>query len=222
LTETDWLTSCDVQQLLDFIRPRTTERKRRLFACACCRRFWDRFQAEESRRAVEVAERFADGLASADELAHAQRLAWAAFNDRRWEANAGPAEAAQNPLAQDFLVSDQLMDSAWLASASLLEGLCQIDEPTAGEVQAQRDLIRDIFGNPFRRAVMLPAWRTETVTRLARWAYDERAFDTLPVLADALEDAGCDTPALLEHLREPGPHARGCWALDLILGLNEP
>ena len=75
----------------------------------------------------------------------------------------------------------------------------------------------EVFGNPFRPAGLDAAWRTANVVNLAKVIYDERRFDDLPVLADALEEAGCDNTDLLSHLRGPGPHARGCWALDLIL-----
>jgi hypothetical protein len=79
-------------------------------------------------------------------------------------------------------------------------------------------LVRCIFGNPFRPATLDPAWRTDTVVALARGIYDDRAFDRLPILADALQDAGCDNDDILNHCRDAGPHARGCWVVDLVLG----
>jgi hypothetical protein len=82
----------------------------------------------------------------------------------------------------------------------------------------QCTMIREIFGNPFRPATLDPAWRTDTVVALARGIYDDRAFDRLPILADALQDAGCDNDDILNHCRDAGPHARGCWVVDLILG----
>ncbi len=82
----------------------------------------------------------------------------------------------------------------------------------------QANLLRDIFGNPFHPVALDPAWRTEAVVALARAVYDDRAFDRLPVLADALEDAGCADADVLAHCRGDGPHVRGCWVVDLILG----
>src|SRR6185436_17280064 len=79
-------------------------------------------------------------------------------------------------------------------------------------------LVREVFGNPFRPVAVAPEWRTETVLAVARGAYAERAFDRLPILADALEGAGCDAAEVLAHCRGPGPHVLGCWALDLVLG----
>ena len=79
-------------------------------------------------------------------------------------------------------------------------------------------LIRCVFGNPFRPVSFEPSWLTSTVLALAEGIYHDRAFDRLPILADALQDAGCDTPEILEHCRGDGPHSRGCWPIDLILG----
>ena len=84
--------------------------------------------------------------------------------------------------------------------------------------EVQANLLRELFGNPFRIPGLDPRWRTSDVLGLARAIYEDKAFERMPILADALMDAGCDEPALLLHCREPAPHVRGCWALDLILG----
>jgi len=90
-----------------------------------------------------------------------------------------------------------------------------------GELYERRsviaDALREQLGNPFRPYMFDSAWRTETVVAFASGIEVERAFDRMPILADALEETGCDERAMLDHLRGPGPHARGCWALDLIL-----
>jgi len=78
-------------------------------------------------------------------------------------------------------------------------------------------LLRCIFGNPFRLVAFADFWRSETAVALATGIYEERAFDRLPILADALEEAGCDHADVLNHLRGPGPHARGCWVVDGVL-----
>ncbi len=83
------------------------------------------------------------------------------------------------------------------------------------------DLLRCIIGNPFRRVSLNHAWlqwNDGTVRKMAQAIYDDRAFDRLPILADALEEAGCNEPAILEHCRQPGEHVRGCWVVDLLLG----
>jgi hypothetical protein len=88
------------------------------------------------------------------------------------------------------------------------------------EQKAQAALIRDIFGNPFRPWQVDPAWLAwceGTIPKLAWSIYQERAFERLPILADALEEAGCANADLLDHLRGPDTHVRGCWALDAVL-----
>jgi hypothetical protein len=92
---------------------------------------------------------------------------------------------------------------------------------SANELAAQAALLRDIAGNPFRTVNFDPAWLARgggTLRSLARAVYDERSFDRLSILADALEEAGCDNPDVLDHCRGPGEHVRGCWVIDLLLG----
>jgi hypothetical protein len=79
-------------------------------------------------------------------------------------------------------------------------------------------LLRDIFGNPFRPVAFDPAWRTDTAVSLAKQMYESRDFGVMPILADALQDAGCDSDDVLGHCRGAGPHVRGCWVVDLVLG----
>jgi hypothetical protein len=88
----------------------------------------------------------------------------------------------------------------------------------SAERATQSELLRDIFGNLFRPVVFDPAWRSEPVSTLATGIYADRAFDRLPILADAFEEAGCDNADILNHCRGPGPHVRGCWVVDLVLG----
>jgi hypothetical protein len=89
---------------------------------------------------------------------------------------------------------------------------------TTAERPTQAALLRDIFGNPFRPVTLDPTWLTPTVKALAQAIYEERTFTDLPVIADALEDAGCANADILDHCRPPGEHVRGCWAVDLVLG----
>jgi hypothetical protein len=79
-------------------------------------------------------------------------------------------------------------------------------------------LLRDIFGNPFRPVAFDPSWRTSTAVALASQMYESREFSAMPILADALQDAGCEDADILGHCRGPGPHVRGCWVVDLVLG----
>ncbi len=78
--------------------------------------------------------------------------------------------------------------------------------------------LRDIFGNPFRPVPFSPSWRTSTAVALAAQMYESREFSAMPILGDALQDAGCDSADVLDHCRGEGPHVRGCWVVDLVLG----
>ncbi len=89
----------------------------------------------------------------------------------------------------------------------------------AFESEQQAELLRDIFGNPFRPVTFDPEWRTSTVMALAQQMYESRDFGAMPILADALQDAGCDSDDILSHCRDPQQvHVRGCWVVDLVLG----
>jgi hypothetical protein len=88
----------------------------------------------------------------------------------------------------------------------------------AKEMKQQTMILLEIIGNPFRPITLDPAWRTPGIVQLAWSLHEDRRFEDLPVLADALEEAGCREQSVLDHLRGPGPHVRGCWVLDLILG----
>ena len=94
----------------------------------------------------------------------------------------------------------------------------QEDERANAERRTHCDLIRELFGNPFCPVAFPPSWRTDTAITLARQMYDAREFSAMPILADALQDAGCDNDDVLNHCRAPGVHVRGCWVVDLVLG----
>ncbi len=214
MTDTEWLASADPEALVNFLRGRASDRKLRLFACACCRDIWPYLTEEVSRRSVEAAEAFADGQASKQELRAAKRAA-GAFSDVQ-----GAWVAAYVTVGAD----------AWTAAHDVLEHAVWAAVPHGGQllVTDQRaalarfaHLLRDVIGNPFRPALADPAWLTwadGTVPRLAQAIYEGRRFEQLPILADALEEAGCADAAILGHCRSPAAHARGCWGLDLLLG----
>lgn len=270
MTEAEYLAAKNPTPMLEFLgggnplrpecpAPPPSSRKLRLFACACCRAEWDRLTDPRSRRAVEVAERFADGLATPAEMRAA-----------RVQANEPPCDTLAPQSCPRCL--------AVAAAAVRVEDFRSIITPFASP-----GLVRDLFGNPFRpvepeecylddhycrthgrdlafvapglyrcpdgRAAFRATLATPAVQGIARRAYDCQDFAALPVLADALEEAGCEDGPLLRHLRtdrdcpgcgrrwdclpddrRPGcpwcgqvlprqaPHARGCWALDVVLG----
>jgi hypothetical protein len=95
----------------------------------------------------------------------------------------------------------------------------QITQETRHQLQrSQCEWLRCLFANPFRPVTLNPSWLTSSVLALAKGIYTDRAFDRMPILADALQDAGCDNEAILNHCRQSGEHCRGCWAVDLVLG----
>ncbi len=225
--ERTWLATTTPASLLRTLKGKRLPRQRRLFAVACCRRVLDQIAEPASRRAIEVAERFADGAAGREELQAAYAAAYAVmtliFERTQSSPAAGQAVARaawRLAYAAHLACAPSGMGEA---SAEIIKWASHVSPARrTEEKQAHCDLIRDIFGNPFRRRPAVApawlAWEGGTVPRLARAAYEERAFDRLPVLADALEEAGCTNEDVLGHLRARRPHARGWWALDLRLG----
>jgi hypothetical protein len=217
MDEKTWLTCTDPSPMLAFLRGRASDRKLRLFVVACCLRLWDLLDDRRSRNAVEVAERTADGLAAEEECRSAEGAARAV-----WEAQE-PRDPEQWPSTAEVAVG-----SAWavLARGPWEAALGWLLHSATGSRGApfkdpvyQCAVLRNLFGSlSFRLAALDPAWRTPTVRKLAEAIYEERAFDRLPILADALEEAGCNDAGVLGHCRGPGPHARGCWVTDLVLG----
>lgn len=197
---------------LRFPQTKSGRRKLRLYACGCSRRVWDLLPDVRLKKAVEMAERFADGLAD--------KAALATIHERVRPLNADgyfpklPIRAARAVGMAIEACGDSAFNAAFVMTALLPTPLAK---GKAGD-KLLCDLLRCVFGNPFRKPEFPKDWRTETVTALATGVYLERAFDRLPILADALEEAGCDDPAMLAHLRGDGPHCRGCWVVDLALG----
>jgi hypothetical protein len=224
VTETEWLDSSDPAPMLRYLRERqTSERKLRLLACACCRRIWHLLPDPRSQRAVEVAECFADHRASKRDLAFARTNALGAADSRAaggasWGAYWAVNSHASGPSLNNVLAATSVI----LPQASKR---CEADYSAdlARESSRQVGLIHEVFGNPFRPARVddyVLAWDGGLVRQLAEGIYEDRAFDRMPVLGDALEDAGCTSAAVLEHCRDRGEHVRGCWVLDLILGFE--
>jgi hypothetical protein len=203
MTESQWQAETDdPYSLINYLGRRVSSRKARLFACACFRRSKPELKRWE-QKIVEVAERYADGLVGEEELKQAE------------EESVGKSGVAWVTLTADWWTAVEAARAAgeWRDEA----GQCS--------------LVRDFFGNPFRplppkrgkrkwkeNLAAWLAWNDGTVRKIAQGVYDNCAFDSIPILGDALEDAGCTEVAILAHLRGPGPHVRGCWALDLILG----
>jgi hypothetical protein len=211
MMKSEWLECKDPEKLLKHLACKVSERKRRLFACACCRRIWDLLTDERSRFAVEVSERFADGLASIEELHEASEVAEAA---RVWGDQQAETWAAWNTASADLHTLLYWVHYwARVARAGGQESSDKHDKKKwKRELGAQADLIRELFGNPFQP---LPPRRFPAhVEGLAHSCYDGEVA-LFPVLADALEDLGEEQAAA--HCRKRA-HVKGCHVLDWILG----
>jgi hypothetical protein len=254
LTEVEWDRCTQPQKMLLALRAsgRASDRKLRLFAAACCRRIWPHLRDKRSRRVVEVSEEYADGRTTrrklnaawdrADMAAEGIHLSGAGDVDQ----SPSQAAAALRPDLDAALVAELAAATPGaIARGAAYERIWQTpgkgskerwaeDDAVrraaeAEEGQAQANLLRDIFGSPFRDPPPIPpgvfVWQEGTIIRMATAIYYERDLPSghlgpqrLAVLADALEDAGCQDAGLLEHLRGGGVHVRGCFAVDLVLG----
>jgi hypothetical protein len=186
-------------------------RKWRLVISACCSAIPALWQDVRVRPVLEGIERTADAGAPAGRTAgeivqRATEVGWVYNRDhdrvaQLIEQAIGAAFGAHDPYAaMDFL-------------------LAGLDGAFGERTREQCDFVREVFGNPFRSVPFSPNWRTDTAVTLARTMYEARDFGAMPILADALQDAGCDQPAILTHCRDTTlTHVRGCWVVDLVLG----
>ena len=175
---------------------------------ACCRRAVSLVATQHSLNRIVIAEQVADGLVGEPQRAEAEQLRTEEYDVAAWALQPDPFRAAS--AANYFSARTVRLGSKGNRQTRKVAWF--------NEMVVQGILLRDIFGNPFRPVALEPAWLTSTVLALASGIYEERAFDRLPILADALMDAGCDHADILDHCRGDGPHVRGCWVVDLILG----
>jgi len=235
MTEAEWLTCSKPIPMLELVKDRGTDRQFRLFNCACVRRVWDDLKDQRLRDAITAAEQHADGLMDRATLARAVTEANRARGKHDVTRTAYETVRYQPgyPYQATSLVIDRV---SWHVASSIVP---DPDAPWGSYVgekyvpvkpEAQREWVkarntelaalceiaRDIFGNPFR-PIAKPNEMPSTVKALAQAIYDERTFDHMPELADALERAGGTNQEIVDHCRGANPHVRGCWALDLLL-----
>jgi hypothetical protein len=241
--ESEWLRGTDPRPMLKFLRGRASDRKRRLFGVACCRTVWDLLTDERSRKAVEVMERYVDGQATEGEWGAARSAIEEQLDTPRHPRDSvlpvtriETTEAATLASRASWVLTLRGAETSiswvsvivgWTKAKAL--GFSRQDlnnmafrDAMSRERSIQTDLLRDIFGPLlFRPVTVDPSWlewNGGTVLHLAQSIYEARRFGDLPILADALEDSGCSDLDILGHLRSPGPHVRGCWVVDLVLG----
>jgi hypothetical protein len=230
MTEAEWLEPLpDWRVMIDYLfnlEPQPSRRKTRLCTVAFCRAIWHVMTDERCRHAVEVAERFADDLATKADL----KAAIEALPNKRRDYSAlyktAPIDAARSCATRKERFLFAALHQVHALTVLALENGAHDPEAATAHMRRQAELIRDIFANPFRPVTLNAAQRTPTAVSLAQAAYEERQLpggeldrDRLAVLSDALEETGAPGE-LADHLRRPGPHVRGCWAVDLVLGLT--
>jgi hypothetical protein len=233
--EADWLAAVVPHPMLSHLRGRVSDRKQRLLVCACARRLWRMVPDPLGLELLEAAERYADAEISRDGLQRALDAAgpWS-FCESGIDQLSYLRSLLCRPLADPpalawkgtcDLLEFSLNFTAFLVDRSRRRKSREGPAPRQAweeEAEAQADLLREIVGNPFRPCPPLPAtvlrWQDRLLARLARSTYEERRWGQLPVLADALLDAGCEDDTLIEHCRGGAEHARGCWAVDALLG----
>lgn len=207
MTEAEWLAATNPTPMLELLRGKASDRKLRLFAVACCHRLtplMDRSRNRWFHGALSQAAESLEGMGSGTE---------SVVQDYSIPANR-PEDVVQRIGDPDAHRGATEVSRA----TAELAGWASDEWRIKAERTIQGRRIRCVFGNPFRPVAVNPAWLTSDVVALATGIYQDRAFDRMPILADALQDAGCDNDDILNHCRYPGEHVRGCWAVDLILG----
>ncbi len=204
MSEKAWRSAKTAKELFLLLDPDHSSRKLRRFVLACVARL---IQIDPSSKYVATLA-FAEKLA--DDEANIDQDEWiVAFEYSQDQLNEGSPDITAWLLS--LTVGDYASDEAhWVLESMRGQS---IDEAVP------MGLFRDIFGNPFRPVDFAP-WRTDTAVSLARQMYESREFSAMPILADALQDAGCDNDEVLNHCRGQGPHVRGCWVVDGVLGLE--
>ncbi|HEY7155523.1 MAG TPA: hypothetical protein VH575_16290 [Gemmataceae bacterium] len=207
MTEAEWLACTDPMPMLEFLQNKPSDRKLRLFAVACCWSILPFSTDERHRKVIEVVERFADGEATNEEL----DSAWTACRDTPGEAHRAARAAAAMAATR----------TSGVRSVARAVALANGEDAQATADSVQVNLLHDIFCNPFRPITFDPAWLTwheDLLVSMAQQMYDSRDFNDMPVLGDAMEEAGCQDQDILDHCRSRGEHVRGCWVVDLVLG----
>jgi len=228
MTEQEWLACTDPTPVLDFLKFKASDRKLRLFGVACCYRIWHLLTNDNSRKAVEIAESFADRLTHTFALSAAHQMASHASSPGlealfsctphaiACRLACAAVESVSLPRNCPHEVGARMVGAMSWSQRSYHETRDYVDEGRAVNCA----LLRDVFGNPFRTASIDSRWlrwNDHIVKKIALGIYADRDFDRMPILADALEEAGCTNGDIFEHCRGPGPHVRGCWVVDLIL-----
>jgi hypothetical protein len=221
MTEAQWLAWEDPCEMLTFLQGRgSNQRKLRLTVAATYRRVVEVYVRNHWRTIVELVEQWVDGKAHAADVARAAELYRGLCNYSQHNAEVYLASAVLHMTG----AGESFRPDEAVRCCATAYGWAWNWNPLSEQMQREVEtgtcaVVRDIFGNPFRPATLDPVWRTSTAVALAGQMYESRDFSAMPILADALQDAGCDSEDVLGHCRDPhATHVRGCWVVDLVLG----
>jgi hypothetical protein len=220
MTEAKWLAATDPTPLLKFLLGKVSDRKLRLFGLDCCRLVLG-FLDQRGLKALDAAERYADGQCDLEELAGARSAAHEAFCEFDDSQRCESAAHAVYYLCHAEGLATRVNELAWETAAvsSYYQQPQHLKRATRRLRRLRQSrILGDLFGNPFHPVITDPAWLTSTVLAIAQQMYDSRDFSLMPILADALQDAGCENEDILNHCRSDGPHVKGCWVSDLMFG----
>jgi hypothetical protein len=241
MTEAEWLTGTELAAQVRFAANLLSPRRQRLLAVGFCRAVAHLFDHPDLTSALATIEWFADGRDPISELERARQrcreLALEAYETYARQVDGGDsggresvrhelawavAYAATSPLPVAEVGNRAAQAAAQAQTGAVLlipVASTALDAAIAEQLALMRSVVWEVTGNPFRPMTFSPDWRTSTALALAHQMYESREFSAMPILADALQDAGCDNEELLAHCRDPhAKHLRGCWAVDGVLG----
>jgi hypothetical protein len=237
MTEEEWISSGDAKWMLHSLRGQASERRLRSFMVACTQPIWAKILATYGKAAFALQAQWAEWPEVVAENGYLQRLMDFLGASPIVESDGVTSAYSVNALDGGWVIALAVLpnqislidsNSGRIVGGRIGAGWDMLDRAAQccdviraidrGVGSAPAAFLRDIFGNPFRPVAFDPRWRTGDAVGLARAIYEDRAFERLPLLADALMDAGCADEQVLGHCRSEGPHVRGCWVVDLVLG----
>jgi len=209
MTEADWLATKRPVQMIDFIFEKLSIRRQRLIAIGSCGTIPPDVLGDDGMRWLATVGRLAEKPDVKITWKLVRKWSEEFWRDQYWRVR-------ERNLSEVFVQVGLGNLRPTLVNVATFRGTAERNNDFEDEAIAY--VVREIFGNPFHPITLRPEWRTSTVLALATGIYDEKAFDRMPILADALEDSGCDNEEILQHCRGPGPHTRGCFVIDMLTG----
>ncbi|AMV24735.1 hypothetical protein VT84_10090 [Gemmata sp. SH-PL17] len=232
MTEKQWLKCAEPELMSELLKAKLSERKSRLLACAICRDMGKKIKDERYWKMIDTGELWADEGNQPPEAEEVWETGFNLYDEAQAAGDFNTHIAAlyttccvePDPLHL-FFQPPKPEQQGWRRVLKISSEIVDrvLGDGTEGQVQVQKErrtwccYAREVLGNPFRPITFSPSWRTSTAVALAAQMYESRDFSAMPILADALQDAGCENTDILNHCRGPGSHVRGCWVVDLVL-----